>query len=135
MRPGASSHLEDLNRSIDVSQNTSSSIPIPVAAAGSGRAEIGQSQQQSGSSLHISPVAPVLHDPVGSSVPPPASTVLITGAKAADNRFKQFKGSCINCCGEHHIECVRLESPGSTRLLSLAVKNLVLAFIRFQFLK
>jgi hypothetical protein len=37
--------------------------------------------------------------------------VLITGSKAADNRFKQFKGSCINCCGEHHIEVCQNREP------------------------
>jgi hypothetical protein len=111
MLPGASSHLEDLNRSADVSQNISSSIPLLVAVAGSDRVEVGLSQQQSGSSLNISPVAPVTHEPVGSSVPPPVPSVLITGSKAADNRFKQFKGSCINCCGEHHIEVCQNREP------------------------
>jgi hypothetical protein len=40
MLPGASSHLEDMNRSIDVSLNNSSSIPPPMAATRSDRVDV-----------------------------------------------------------------------------------------------
>jgi hypothetical protein len=111
MLPGASSHLEDLHRSIDVSLNTSSSIPHPVAAAGSDRVEVSLNQQQSVSSLNVSPLAPAVPEPVGSSVPPPALGLNVTGSKAADTRFIKFKGSCMNCFGEHHINVCQNREP------------------------
>jgi hypothetical protein len=111
MLRGAFSHLEDLHRSVDVSLNTSSSIPPAVAAAGSDRVEVSLNQQQSISSLNASPIAPVVPDPVGSSVPPPVLGLNVTGSKAADSRFIKFKGSCMNCCGEHHLDVCQNRKP------------------------
>jgi hypothetical protein len=113
MLPGASSHLEDLHRSADVSLNNSSSVPPSVAAAGSDRVDVSLNQNQSAPSLNqhqsvpslnASPIPPVLPEPVGSTVPPPVIGLNVSTAKAADNRFIKFKGSCMNCCGEHHLD-------------------------------
>jgi hypothetical protein len=91
--------------------NTSSSIPPPVAIAGSDRVEVSLNQQQSGSSLNISPLDPAVPESVGSSVPPPIPCLNVTGPKAANNRFIKFKGSCLNCCVEHHIEVCQNREP------------------------
>jgi hypothetical protein len=52
-----------------------------------------------------------LPEPVGSSVPPPALGLNVTGSKAADTRFIKFKGSCMNCFGEHHINVCQNREP------------------------
>jgi hypothetical protein len=120
MLPGDSSHGEDLHRSVDVSLNNSSSIPPSIAAAGSDRvdASLDQNQsvpslnqQQSVPSLNVPPVPPVLPEPVGYSVPPPVLGLNVSTARAADNRFVKFKGSCMNCCGEHHFEVCQNTEP------------------------
>jgi hypothetical protein len=103
--------MEDLNRSIDVSLTTSSSIPPPVAAAGSDRVDVSLNEPQSLSSLNVSPIAPTMPEPVGSSVPPPGLGLNLLGAKAADNRFTKFKGSCMNCCGEYHLDVCQNREP------------------------
>jgi hypothetical protein len=96
MLPDASSHLEDLNRSIDVSLNNSSSIPPPIATVGSDRGDASLNQPQSVSSLNISPIVTAVPDPVWSSVPPSGLGLNLPTAKPTDNRFTKFKGSCMH---------------------------------------
>jgi hypothetical protein len=100
-----------MNRSIDISLNNSSSIPSPIAAAGSDREDVSLNQPQSVSSLNISPTIAVVPDPVGSSVPPPGLGLNKPAAKTSDNRFTEFKGSCMNCCGEHHFDVSQSREP------------------------
>jgi hypothetical protein len=120
MMPGDSSHGEDPLRSIDVSMNNSSSIPPSIAAAGSDRGVASLAQNQSALSLNqqqpapsstVPPVPAVLPEPVGSSVPLPVLGLNTTTARAADNRFAKFKGSCMNCRGEHHFDVCQTREP------------------------
>jgi hypothetical protein len=96
MLPSASSHLEDLNRYVDVSLNISSSILPPVADARSDRVDVSRNQPQSNPSLNASPIVPAVPEPMGSSVPPSGPGLNLPSAKVADNSFAKFKGSCMN---------------------------------------
>jgi hypothetical protein len=111
MLSGASSHLEDLNRSIDVSLNNSPSILPTIAAVGSYRGDASMNQPQSVSSLNIAPIANAVPDPMGSSVPPSGLGLNQPTAKSTDTRFTKFKGSCMHCCGEHHFDVCQTREP------------------------
>ncbi|KAK1570145.1 hypothetical protein QYE76_027234 [Lolium multiflorum] len=120
MLPGESSHGEDPLRSADVSMNNSSSILPSIAAAGSDRGVASLAQNQSALSLNqqqpvpssnVPPVPNVLPEPVGSSVPLPVLGLNTSTARATDNRFAKFKGSCMNCRGEHHVDVCQTREP------------------------